>query len=574
MFLSKMFRRRGRRGTQALLVLCLTGVVAIILAGPAAAAPTTNSQAVSVTSSEASLGGFQLQAPIPLDPLPIVLTNLTVSAKAQWSGEITTNVGWDSDKVRQGANLDVSRIASLTSGTLKVSWQLSGEIDSVDFGPVTIDTDNVSCDPKLSGGGFDCKADSPGFPLPGAIPSPAGFFVAKLGIGVKFDVTPAGAVVTRGFSIGGNSVVGPDDLSLTDDLQTEQLAVPCTGKAGDAVDYQLDPFHWQPAATATEQVEIRIVEALDPLGVTELFKIASINIGSAIVSNPSFDLTGNGFITSMGSLLANNIKPTIAPLGSFSGSEGTAIPFSASVSSKCPIDSYVWDFSNGTKSYGPTPQRAFSDNGVYDGQLTVTDVTGLSTTQSFSVPVSNAKPSVNAGPDTTADWGKPVQFNGQATDPGSDDQATLQYTWSFGDGTPSASGGPSVVHSYAMAGDYVATLKVCDKDGGCDSSARTIHVTKRDTALGYTGPLSSAPAKTIALTANLVDEYGQPVASKKVTFVLGAQTVTGTTDANGHVSVNIKLTQKSGSYSFSATFPAGDSKYNGAADSGTFVIGK
>jgi hypothetical protein len=59
-----------------------------------------------------------------------------------------------------------------------------------------------------------------------------------------------------------------------------------------------------------------------------------------------------------------------------------------------------------------------------------------------------------------------------------------------------------------------------------------------------------------------------------VTFVLGAQTVTGTTDASGHVSVNLKLTQKSGSYSFSATFPAGDSKYNGAADSGTFVIGK
>ena len=574
MLCSKKFRRRGRHRTQALLALCLTCLAAILLAGPAAAAPTTNSQVVSVTSSEANLGGFQLKAPIPLDPLPIVLTNLTVSATAQWSGEMTTNVGWDSDKVRQGADLDVSRIASLTSGKLKVSWQLSGEIDSVGFGPLTIDTDNVSCDPKLSGGGFDCKADSPGFPLPGAIPSPAGFFVAKLGIGVKFDVTPAGAVVTRGFSVGGNPVVGPDDLSLTDGLQSEQLTVPCTGKAGDAVDYQLDPYHWKPAATATEQVEIRIVEALDPLGVTELFQIASINIGSAIVSNPSFDLTGNGFITSMGSLLANNIKPTIAPLGSFSGSEGTAIPFSANVSSKCPIDSYVWDFSNGTKSYGPTPQRAFGDNGVYDGQLTVTDVTGLSTTQSFTVPVSNVKPSVNAGPDTTADWGKPVQFNGQATDPGSDDQATLQYTWSFGDGTPSATGGPSVVHSYATPGDYVATLKVCDKDGGCDSSTRTVHVTKRDTTLGYTGPLSSAPSKIITLTGNLVDEFGQAVASKKVTFVVGAQTVTGTTDASGHVSVNIKLTQKSGSYAFSATFPAGDSKYNGAADSGTFVIGK
>jgi len=66
-------------------------------------------------------------------------------------------------------------------------------------------------------------------------------------------------------------------------------------------------------------------------------------------------------------------------------------------------------------------------------------------------------PSVDAGPDTTSDWGKDVQFNGQASDPGSADQATLNYTWSFGDGSPSASGGPSVAHSYATPGDHVAT---------------------------------------------------------------------------------------------------------------------
>jgi hypothetical protein len=151
---------------------------------------------------------------------------------------------------------------------------------------------------------------------------------------------------------------------------------------------------------------------------------------------------------------------------------------------------------------------------------------------------------------------------------------TLKYTWSFGDGSPSASGGPSVAHAYSAPGDYVATLKVCDKDGDCDSDTRSVNVTKRDTTLGYTGPLSSAPSKTIALTADLVDEYGQAVAGKKVTFALGAQTATGTTDANGHASVSIKLTQKSGSYTVSATFAAGDAKYNGSSDPGTFVINK
>ena len=140
--------------------------------------------------------------------------------------------------------------------------------------------------------------------------------------------------------------------------------------------------------------------------------------------------------------------------------------------------------------------------------------------------------------------------------------------------TPSASGGPSVLHSYASPGNYIATLEVCDKNGGCDSDSRTVAVTKRDTTLGYTGPLSSGPSKTVTLTANLVDEYGQGVPGRKVTFVLGTQSAVGTTGANGTVSVSFKLSQKPGSYPLTATFPVGDPKYNDSADSGTFVIGK
>jgi hypothetical protein len=573
---TRFLGRRSRRTTQAVLAVCLAGLAAMLIAGPAAAAPTANTQVVQVTSSEIDLGGFQLQAPIVIpDPLPIVLTNLTVNAKAKWSGDLTTSVGWDTDKVRQGADLQINRTAPISTGKIDVKWQVTGEIDSIDFGPVTMSKDDVDCNPKLAGGGFECEATTGGIGLPGAIPSPIpGFIVAKLAINVKFEITPEGAIVSRGFSVGGNPIAGPDDLSLTNAVQSETFAVPCTSKAGDGVDYKLAPFHYTPETKASQQFTIRIVQAFDPEGFSEIFEYGHFGIGSAQVSNPAFDLTGTGFVTSLGSLLANNISPTIAPLGPFAGTEGTAIGLSAAVNSQCPIGSYVWEFSNGTKSFGPSPQRAFGDNGAYDGQLTVTDVTGLSSTQSFAVSVANAKPSVNAGPDTTSDWGRLVQFNGQATDPGSDDQGTLQYTWSFGDGSPSATGGPGVVHTYATPGDYVGTLQVCDKDGACDSDTRTIHVTKRESTLGYTGVLSSAPSKIVALTANLVDEYGQPLVGKKVNFVLGTQKATGTTDASGHVSVNLKLTQKSGSYAFSATFPAGDAKYEASSDTGTFVIGK
>src|SRR5215475_14397369 len=156
----------------ALVAACLTGLAAILFAGPAAAAPTSNSQAVPVVSNTAQLGGFQLQAPIVIpDPLPIVLTNLTFTSTAQWSGDITTKVGWNSDSVRQGSKLDVDRSAPLTDGKIHVEWQVSGEIDGISFGPTSIDSDDVDCTPALTGGNLSCEGSSDGLPLPGAIPS-------------------------------------------------------------------------------------------------------------------------------------------------------------------------------------------------------------------------------------------------------------------------------------------------------------------------------------------------------------------------------------------------------------------
>ena len=582
----KFAPRRARRHTRmrGLLAIALAVVAAgVVGAGPSNAAPMSNSQPVDVASGQQDLTGYVIPGPIVLPaPIPIVLTQLHIDASAKWSGNVTTDVGWDSDKVRQGQTLDVSRTASATSGKIDVKWTLEGFADGIHFGPTNISKDNIACNPKLSDGTLHCNGSSTEIPLgslPSGIPLPGPpLVVAVLGIGVSFDVTPEGFIVTRGFTIGGNTVAGPDDLPLTDSPQVDSLTVPCSAKAGDAVDYGLDPYEWTPNTTATQQTRVRIVLAYDPTGASEVSQIGGdIDLGPAAVSNFAFDLTGAGFNTPMGALLANNISPTIAPLGPFSGDEGSPISFSASVDSQCPIASYVWEFSNGTKSFGPSPLRAFGDNGTYDGQLTVTDITGLSATRDVTVSVANVPPSVNAGPDTTEDWGRPVAFNGQATDPGWIDQPTLQYTWAFGDGSPSATGGPSVTHDYALPGTYVATLTVCDKDESpltCPSDTRTIFVTSRDTTLGYTGPLSSSPSKTVALTAHVVDEYGEAVEARKVTFVLGAQTAVGTTDSTGTALASIKLSQKPGSYLLSASF-AGDTKYNASDDAGlTFVVGK
>src|SRR5215218_6525475 len=91
----------GRRKARVGLAVCLIALAALVLsAGPAPAAAVNNQQAVPVASSPFDLGGFTILAPILLPaPLPIILTDLTFTASAKWSGAITTSVGWDSDNV-------------------------------------------------------------------------------------------------------------------------------------------------------------------------------------------------------------------------------------------------------------------------------------------------------------------------------------------------------------------------------------------------------------------------------------------------------------------------------------------
>ena len=153
--------------TRVLVVTMAASFATLVLAvGLAAAAPANNSQVASVASNQADLGGFKVLPPIVIPfPIPVVLTNLVVTANATWSGDITTNVGWDTDKVRQGQDLDVSRIAPSTSGKINVKWSVTGKIDGFDFGPTNLSKDNISCAPKLSGATLQCDGSSAEIPV-------------------------------------------------------------------------------------------------------------------------------------------------------------------------------------------------------------------------------------------------------------------------------------------------------------------------------------------------------------------------------------------------------------------------
>jgi PKD repeat protein len=545
----------------------------MLTAGVASAAPASNSFDASVASASADLGGFQITT---VEPTTFSVFNLNITANATWTGDIKANVGWDSSNVRQGANLDVSRVSPLTSGNINVNWAVTGTIkplglgNGVDIGTVNLSADNISCTPTLSGANYTCTATSGGATLVETPGIPASPYV-KLALQVTFTITPTGAIVNRTFSVGGQPVAGPSNLSLTDSAQSETFAIPCTAGVGNSVTYGLDPFSWAPQVAAAQQPVIQI-GVMDPfVGAVELPPIVKAPIGPEVDTTPAFNLTGAGQTTSLGSVQPNNVPPTIAPLATFSGTEASPVQFSASASSQCPIGNYRWDFSDGGVAFGPSPQHTFADEGVYTGVLTVTDVTGLTATQDFTVNVTALPPTVDAGPARSSLWGLPVAFHANGSEPSND---TLLYTWNFNDpASPVGAAGQDVSHTYVNPGVYMAQVTVTDPDGLTATATVPVTVTQRATTAAYTSPVLALPGKIVTLTGSLTDQLGQPVAGRTVTFHLGTQTATAVSNGSGIASTSLKLTQKTGTYPVSMSF-AGDALYQSSSSSTSFTIGK
>jgi hypothetical protein len=91
-------------------------------------------------------------------------------------------------------------------------------------------------------------------------------------------------------------------------------------------------------------------------------------------------------------------------------------------------------------------------------------------------------------------------------------------------------------------------------------------------SLTYTGITSGQYSDPIALSATLKDlTTNSPLSGKTVTFTIGTQTATGTTNTSGVATASVNLNQASGAYTVTASF-AGDSSYLSSSDSKPFAI--
>jgi PKD repeat protein len=137
------------------------------------------------------------------------------------------------------------------------------------------------------------------------------------------------------------------------------------------------------------------------------------------------------------------------------------------------IESYFWDFGDGTNATGVEVIHSYEDDGSYTVTLTVTDDDGATNSKNITKTVLNRPPIASfTANETEVDVGKTIHFNAsESYDP---DGYIAKYFWDFGDGTNET--GMVVDHAYNKTGNYTVTLTVTDNDGATDSDTDEITV--------------------------------------------------------------------------------------------------
>jgi acetyl esterase/lipase len=123
----------------------------------------------------------------------------------------------------------------------------------------------------------------------------------------------------------------------------------------------------------------------------------------------------------------------------------------------------------------PAPTFMGHDDGREALTLTVTNEHGVTETDTAQVTVVNAAPAIGDVDMRTEDSGRRMTVTAAITDPGPADTHRAEIDWgdgtvealtvTQGSGTATAAG----THSYAEPGEYVATVRVADDDGGTDT---------------------------------------------------------------------------------------------------------
>lgn len=608
---------RHRRPTTAFVLVTILATL-LLGASPVLAASQTQSMSLSFTGSTNPSITYSVtntcDACIPDDYAHLfygdpgafafgATVNTTV-ANLDWANAAAVDVQYDDALLRQGQTVALSDVLTTGVGHVHATGTIGGTYglyNDPSGGPNVIPYGTQHGISKTATWDFNCT-----IPLPGESPRSCSSgsqtfdidsftvfvvpFIDPISVDIAFSVaisldlqvSSTGVMTVSRVEITGGS--GPSTTPLTwvgssPSTVADTQHFSCTDPADGSIAYRLTGNSYSPTDSLASTTALVAKVVASPL-VGPNFDIFSLGTFGSQTNDPvdvSFDMHAPDASVTLGTLARNNIPP-IANTGggashTYTGDEGSPVTFNGSGSSSvCGFPTLRWDFSDGGVAFGKNPQHTFQGPGLYSGLLTATDATGLVSSSTFSVDVGNLAPVVHAGPGATAAWGRPVAFNGSATDPGTDDQSTLTYSWSFGDGTPSAAGGPTTVHAYALPGDYTATLTVCDRWTACASDARIVHIDKRTVTVGYLGDTAGTYDTPGSVRASLVDAFGTNVTGRRIDFTVnGADAGWSVTNSFGIASAAFTPLLAASSYPTRASF-GGDNLYVTGTGAGNLTV--
>jgi DNA/RNA endonuclease G (NUC1) len=226
---------------------------------------------------------------------------------------------------------------------------------------------------------------------------------------------------------------------------------------------------------------------------------------------------------------SNTQPPIVAisgPAGALAEGDSTSFSAAGSIDPNGSIVSYEWEFGDGSVGTGVAVTHTFAQDGVFTVRLTATDDSGLVSTATFAVTVSNVLPTVGAVANGSVNVGVAYTASGSFSDPGAD---AWTATVNWGDGsaaeTVALSGQTfTLTHAFGAAGTYTVAIAIADDDGST-TVTHTVTVTQPAPALGAALPLIDqlVAAKKMPLAVGLAFKI-QIVAAQQLITRGSAQT--------------------------------------------------